>query len=90
MLRDMSDQSDANDLADMLPIAEACTKAGLPVTHSTCLRWARDGLIPATRIGTRWFISPAALKAAAVERADFEQSNWLRATGRDPSAGKPA
>lgn len=62
----MSDIATPTDLAGLVPLRDAMRIIGLPTTLSTCLRWARSGTIPATRIGRRWYIRPADLRSAAV------------------------
>jgi len=66
---DTADTTTPVNLAGLLPLTKARVAIGLPVALTTCIRWARDGAIPATRIGGRWFIDPEALRSAVVRNA---------------------
>ncbi len=59
--------STATCLDGALPLPKALAASGLPIHLSTVTRWCRLGLIPALRIGGRWYARPDQLRAAVKE-----------------------
>jgi hypothetical protein len=45
------------------PLAQALRESGLPITRQGVLKWIKAEWIPAYRIGHRWFLDPADLRA---------------------------
>ncbi|MBA3707420.1 MAG: helix-turn-helix domain-containing protein [Planctomycetes bacterium] len=49
----------------LVPLAEAYAQLGIPVRARTVTRWCRDGTVPCTRVGGRWYVRLKELRAAA-------------------------